>query len=214
MMGSLMGSAEDGDVDLSLVGRAKAGDLDAFSELVRRHHARVAGLCASLLDDPGEVDDAAQEVFLKAYRSLKNFQGDSRFSTWLYRVTTNHCLDLRRRAARRKTVSLDSMLDEEGEAVGRLFAEPARARDSEEDADLARRLLAALPEAYRQVLVLRETQGMSYGEIARALNCSLDAVKARLKRARRELREKMRHIFPSGDVSSSEGGGSHESRRN
>lgn len=196
-----MDPAEGLELEKDLVARAREGDVDAFSDLVRRHHARVAGLCASLLDEPSEVDDAVQEVFLKAHRSLGSFKGDARFSTWLYRVAHNHCLDLRRKAARRKTVSLDGLVEAEGEAVSRLFAEPARARDSEEDADLARRLLAALPEGYREVLLLRETQGLSYEEIARALDCSLDAVKARLKRARRELQEKLRHFLPSEDVS-------------
>lgn len=205
------GMPQPQDPDSELVERAKAGDLDAFSDLVRRHHARVAGLCASLLG-PSEADDAAQEVFLKAHRALRQFHGEARFSTWLYRVAANVCLDARRKAARRPAVSLDALVEAQGEAVGRLFAEPARGL-SEEDADLARRVLAALPEGYREVLVLRESQGLSYEELAGALGCSLDAVKARLKRARRELHEKLRHFLPSGGVSEPEGiGRPHEPR--
>jgi RNA polymerase sigma-70 factor, ECF subfamily len=188
--------------DAELVGRAARGDRDAFGELVRRHHARVAGLCASLLDDPAEADDAAQEVFVKAYRKLSAFRADAQLSTWLYRVATNHCLDARRKTARRRQVSLDALIEQEGDAVSRLFEEGGPRPGAEEDADLARRLLASLPEGYREVLVLRETEGLSYDEMARVLDCSLDAVKARLKRARAALHDGLRHFSAPGDVQS------------
>jgi RNA polymerase sigma-70 factor (ECF subfamily) len=183
--------------DQELVASIRGGNAHAFVELIRRHHGRVRGLCASLLDDQSELDDAVQEVFLKVHRSLDKFHGDSAFSTWLYRVAMNHCLDVRRRVARRRTQSLDAILESEGEAVSRFLEGSRRERDPAEEAEeraAALAVLSSLPDDYREILALRETQGLSYDEIASVLECSLDAVKARLRRARVELREKLRHF--------------------
>src|SRR4051812_42500427 len=102
--------AEPGS-DKELVARARDGDDRAFGELIRRHHARIAGLCASLLGGPSQADDAAQEVFLKAYRSLGQYRGTSSFSTWLYRIASNQCLDLLRAQSRRRSESLEAALE-------------------------------------------------------------------------------------------------------
>src|SRR3569832_431582 len=169
-----------GPADAELVKRAQDGDLEAFGDLVRRHHPRVAGLCASLLPDRSEVDDAAQEVFIKAHRSLEKFHGRAQFSTWLYRVTVNHCHDVRRKTARRRSVSLDALIEERGEAAGVLPREAAASPDAEE-AELVGRALENLPGKYREALALR-AQGLSYEEICAALECSLDSLKARLRR--------------------------------
>jgi RNA polymerase sigma-70 factor (ECF subfamily) len=180
--------------DQKLVGQAQAGDRDAFAELVRRHHAWVQGLCAAALGDPSSAEDAAQEVFLKAYKSLPQFKGGSSFSTWLHRIAANACLDLLRRRARSRTESWDELMEKEGGRIERLLAEAAP-EHSAEDADLVRRVLAQLPPEYRLVLTLRETQGLSYEEIAGAMDCSLDSVKARLQRARKEFADRLRHFL-------------------
>src|SRR5690348_9660792 len=99
------------ETDQDLIARAQKGDDDAFAALVRRHHPGVATLCRSMLGDDAAADDAAQDVFLKAHRSLKSFRGDAKLSTWLYRVATNRCLDLLRAAGRAKTQSLDALLE-------------------------------------------------------------------------------------------------------
>src|SRR5471030_797501 len=93
--------------DNDVIARVLAGSRDEYAELIRRHHARVLGLCVSMLG-PSAAEDAAQEVFLKAYDRLKDFRRDSAFSTWLYRVASNHCLDALRRDARRRTESLEA----------------------------------------------------------------------------------------------------------
>ncbi|HVE12355.1 MAG TPA: sigma-70 family RNA polymerase sigma factor [Elusimicrobiota bacterium] len=188
--------------DLALVARARGGDADAFADLVRRHHARVHGMCASLVNNPADVEDAVQEVFLKVFRSLDRFQGEARFSTWLYRVVMNHCLDLRRRAAHRRAESLETLLEEGDEPLLRLLEAPESRRDAAEEAEereVAAAMLAALPEEYREVLALRETQGLSYEDIAKTMECSVDSVKARLRRARAGLREKLRHFLKEGE---------------
>lgn len=187
------------DSDQELIAAAQKGDNDAFAELVRRHHAGVAALCRSMLGDDAAADDAAQDVFLKTYRALKGFRGDAKLSTWLYRVATNRCLDLVRSQGRAKTQSLDALLEDEGARVEALIAREGPERPAA-DADLVARVLAALPETYRSILTLREVNGLTYDELCETLDCTLDAVKARLRRARLEFAEKLRHIEGTGRV--------------
>ncbi len=190
-----MGAPGSPTDDTELVSRVQTGGQDAFAELVRRHHAWVLGLCAATLGDRTAADDAAQEVFLKAYKSLPRFKGGSSFSTWLHRIAANHCLDLLRSRARRKTESWDELLENEGEHIIRLLAMPPDEEHGLEDADLVQRVLTCLPPDYRMVLTLREVQGLNYDEIATAMDCSLDSVKARLQRARRDFAECLRHFL-------------------
>ncbi|MCX5796695.1 MAG: sigma-70 family RNA polymerase sigma factor [Elusimicrobia bacterium] len=190
-----MGAPSSAEDDAELVSRVQSGEQDAFAELVRRNHAWVLGLCAATLADRSAADDASQEVFLKAYKSLPRFKSGSSFSTWLHRIAVNHCFDLLRSRARRKTESWDELLEKEGERIHLLLAAPAQAGHSPEDADLVRRVLDCLPPDYRLVLTLREVQGLSYDEIAAAMDCSLDSVKARLQRARRDFTERLRHFL-------------------
>ena len=181
--------------DAELVARVRAGEQDAFAGLVRRHHAWVLGLCASALGDRAAADDAAQEVFLKAYSGLQRFKGGSSFATWLHRIAANHCLDLLRSRVRRRTESWDELLEKEGDRIQRLLTAPPDEERAREDADLVARVLDCLPPEYRLVLTLREVQGLSYEEAAAAMGCTLDSVKARLQRARREFTERLRHFL-------------------
>jgi RNA polymerase sigma-70 factor (ECF subfamily) len=180
--------------DRELVLQVQAGKTDAFGEIIRRHHSWVIGFCRALLDDHTQAEDAAQEVFLKAYRCLPRFQGTSSFATWLHRIASNHCLDLLRSRSRRRTQSWDELLDSEGDSVERLLAAPPDEARAREDADLVKRVLACLSPEYRLILTLREVQGLSYEEIAAAMDCSVDSVKARLQRARRDFAEHLRHF--------------------
>lgn len=185
--------------DRELIGRVLSGRRDDFAELIRRHHARVLGLCASMLGDESLAEDAAQEAFLKAYASLGDFRSDSSFSTWLYRIAANRCLDLRRRNSRRPAESLDALVEQESPRLRRLLGDTVGGAAAE-DADLVRRVLDALPEDYRLILTLREVQGLDYKELMAALGCSMDAVKARLRRARLTFQEKLRHILEADGV--------------
>ena len=177
--------------DSQAIQRIRAGDKEAYAFLVGKHQARIRGFCLWTLGNAAEADDAAQEVFIKAYRGLGGFRGDSGFSTWLHRIAVNHCRDLLRKRGRGVTESWDALREEQGEAAEALAAreEPAALRRGLQE------VLAQLPEPYRVILVLREAEGMSYDEIAEFLGCSVDAVKARLKRARAELVEKGRHFL-------------------
>jgi RNA polymerase sigma-70 factor, ECF subfamily len=169
--------------DAHLVRAAQAGDADAFEVLVRRHQERVFRVALRMLGDPVEAQDASQDALIQAWLGLPGFGGRSAFSTWLYRIVVNRCLNLL--AARRPACEL---LEVSLAAVG----EPA------EEAEMRERLAAlvaailALPGEQRSALVLRELEGLSYEEIATVLGVSVAAVKARLHRARAELARRLR----------------------
>ncbi len=166
--------------DRLLVGAARRGDLEAFDVLVRRHQAPVYRLALRMLGSEADAEDAAQEAFVQAWRSLERFRGDSAFATWMYRIVTNRCLNAL--AARRPVEGLTDR-----------YPEPAG--DPAEVAERRARLRAVadgvltLPPEQRAALVLREFQGLSYEEVAQVLGVSLAAVKGRIHRARLRLIE-------------------------
>ncbi len=178
--------------DRELVTRAGAGDQEAFEQLVRDNQNRVYSLAVRLVGDREEAADLAQEAFLKAWQGLSSFQGESSFSTWIYRLTTNVCIDYLRRKKRRQEVEPAVSLDDEDSG----WAEPADAgQDPQrklEEAERSRALsrgLERLPEHQRQVLVMRELSGLSYQEIGAATGLDLGTVKSRIARARLALRK-------------------------
>lgn len=185
--------------DSKIIADVLSGDKEAFTELVRRHHTKTIGLCLSLLRNKTEAEDAAQDAFLKAYQALATFKEGAQFSTWLYQIAYHHCLDLLRKRTREKLDSWDALLEEKGEQIHQLMASPST-EGAAENTDLVNRVLKALPEDYRNILILREINGFSYEEISDLLRCSLDAVKGRLKRAREDLEEKLRHLLKPSDV--------------
>ncbi|OGS39333.1 MAG: hypothetical protein A2506_06025 [Elusimicrobia bacterium RIFOXYD12_FULL_66_9] len=175
--------------DQELISRVLAGEQGDYAELVRRHHARVMGVCLSMLGDAASAEDAAQESFLKAYRSLADFSGQSAFGTWLYRIASNRCLDLLRQRARLPESPLETAA-----------AAPEPGRDTSDEDEMVARTLARMPEDYRLILTLREIEGLSYEELTEVLDCSLDAVKARLRRARRSFLDEARHFYGAPSV--------------
>lgn len=196
--------------DETVIAEVLGGNRDAYAEIVRKYEGRVRGHCLMMLADSGQADDAAQEVFIKVYQCLSQFRARSAFSTWLYRITANHCHDLLRKSARRKTESLEALLEKEGDRIEALLTPAASDERMAEQVELLAKILACLPEKSRAILLLREQDGLSYQEMAGMLNCSLDAVKARLKRARQEVDEKLRH-FSNAGTSNSARTVSHES---
>jgi RNA polymerase sigma-70 factor, ECF subfamily len=170
-----------------------SGDFEAYGALVRAHQARVRLACLARLANREEADDAAQEVFVKAFQALPRFKGGSSFLTWILSIADNHCLDLLRLRSRRHAESLDALLEIHKELfealLSRSTAEEALVYTPEE-LELIGKLWAAIPPDDRNILMLREMEELSYEEIARRLDCTVDAVKGRLKRARRNLTEK------------------------
>ena len=146
------------------------------------------------------AEDAAQEIFFKAYQALKSFRGQSAFSTWLYRIASNHCLDLLRKRQRERTESWEALIEESGEQFHELLTASPDPKTTLANTELVQRALAQLSPDYQLILTLRETEGLSYEELAEALHCSLDAIKARLRRARQELLERVRHFWGSDSV--------------
>jgi RNA polymerase sigma-70 factor (ECF subfamily) len=178
------------DPDAPLVDRARrspAGDTRAFDELVARHRGRVVANCRYLTTG-ADAEDLAQEVLVKAYFSLKKYEQRSKFSTWLYRIKVNHCLNHRRSERRHAG---DVTLDDAPVDAAPLTVAPEadRALDREADVARVRAAVAALNDTLRVPLVMRELDEMSYDEIATALGLSLSAVKMRILRARQELRD-------------------------
>ncbi len=175
-------------VDMVLITRAQTGDVDAFNLLVERYQQRVYALCFRMLGET-DAEDAAQEVFLSAYRSIRRYRGDS-FLSWLLRIASNKCLDYLRARSRRQLVSLDH--DDADTAPLQLF-DPAEGPEQQVlRSDLARSLalaLQALPADYRLVVILCDIQGCSYEEIVAATGWPAGTVKSRLSRARARLRE-------------------------
>jgi RNA polymerase sigma-70 factor (ECF subfamily) len=181
--------------DSEIVRQVKAGSLEDYAELVRRHQLKVLRLCHSIVG-PSEAEDAAQEVFLKAYSALSDFRGDSQFSTWLYRIAYRHALNLLSKRKLRKTESLDALLEARGETWPD-FIQNARAGKAEDDRQLAQAALARLTPDQRLVLTLREMEGLSYAEMAEVLGLTLDAVKVRLFRARKALTDTLKTLDPA-----------------
>lgn len=173
-----------------LASLARRGDQDAFAQLVRDNERRVYTLALRLCGNPEDAMDLAQETFLRAWSALPNFRGSSSFSTWLYRLTYNACVDFLRKNSLRREVSLP--LTEEAPDVPDHTGDPHQALERKERRQALERGLAQLPEHYRSVLVLRELSGLSYQEIGDVLKLDLGTVRSRLARARGELRKILR----------------------
>lgn len=176
-----------------LIARAKTGDQEAFGELVRLHERTVYNVAVRMLGSVQDGEDAAQEAFLAAWRGLAMFKGDSAFSTWLYRLTTNVCIDRLRKEKRRVAIAPSVSLDDDGEGNPRDLPDrrhdPAETVERKERLEAVRRCMDALSPEHRQVLALREFSGLSYEEIGSMLNLESGTVKSRICRARLQLRK-------------------------
>ncbi len=164
-----------------------AGDSNAFEALVKAHERSVYNLALRMLGNEQDALDASQEAFFRAYRSLDSFRGDSKFSVWLYRITGNVCLDMLRRAGRRPESSLTVEDDGEELAVPDERGDPQRALERKELRAAVREGLMRLEPPFRQALILRELNGLTYDEIARVTGLEAGTVKSRIFRARRKL---------------------------
>lgn len=179
--------------DQELVAAAQQGDQAAFGALVEKYQAMAYSLAFRMLGDSEDAADAVQDAFLNAWRALGSFQGQSSFSTWLYRLTSNACIDFLRRAKRRAAISMtvadeDEDAPHETEVPDERWA-PERELERSETHRAIQAGLASLSPEHRQVLVLRELEGLSYQEIAQALGLDEGTVKSRIARARLALRE-------------------------
>ena len=173
--------------DIETIRQIRDGAVQAYADLVRKYQTRIRGYCLGILGNTEDADDAAQEIFIKAYKGLKNFRQEAEFSTWLTRIAINHCRDILKKPARGKTESWDALEPSQRDSLEAGTESP---RDNQ--CLWVREAFSQLPAHYRTILFLREVDGLSYQELAGLLNCSTDAVKARLRRARLELETKFK----------------------
>jgi len=191
--------AEEIHPDVALVEAAKNGDTAAFEQLVRQYENQVFRVAQHITQNREDAEDIAQDVFLKAYQKLHQFQGNSKFSTWLVRIAVNESLMRLRRRKTAKTVSMDQDIQTEDGAIPRDFAEwrpnPEEIYSQSELGDILRKTIQGLPPGFRTVFTLRDIENMSTEETAEALGLSVPAVKSRLLRARLQLRERLSRYF-------------------
>ena len=185
--------------ELTLVQAAKAGDLEAFSELVNRYDRNVFRIAQHITHNEEDAQDVVQDAFLKAYRNLEQFQGNSKFYTWLVRIAVNEALMKLRKRRNEKTVSLDEDVETDEGSIPREVADwspnPEQIYGQSELGDILKKTIQGLPPGFRTVFVLRDVEGLSTEETAEMLGLSVPAVKSRLLRARLQLRERLAKYF-------------------
>ena len=188
------------DTDQQLVQRAQRGDLRAFDLLVLKYQGRIAALVSRYVSDAGEVEDVTQEAFIKAYRALGKFRGDSAFYTWLYRIAVNaaknHLVAKGRRPGANATIE-----DAEGLDEGGLLSEsasPEALAMGGELAEVVESALNALPDELKAALMLREFDGLSYDDIADVLGCPVGTVRSRIFRAREAIDRRVKEQISGG----------------
>ena len=174
----------------AVIKRILEGDINAFELLMSAYEKNVYNLALRMCSNPEDAADMTQEAFIKAYNSLSSFRGDSKFSVWLYRIVSNVCLDFLRKQKRRPSVSL-SVEDDDGESTELQIPDESNSPHKLLEQKLSREALSRglkeLPEDQRQILILRELQGLSYDEISEVLNIEAGTVKSRIFRARKKL---------------------------
>lgn len=192
-------AASDREIDRELVARAQQGDKRAFELLVAKYQRKLARLLSRLIRDPAEVEDVAQEAFIKAYRALPSFRGDSAFYTWLYRIGVNTAKNYLMAMGRRAPTSTEVEAEEaEGYEEGELLRDintPESVALSREIATTVNAAIDGLPEELRTAIQLRELEGMSYEEIARIMECPIGTVRSRIFRAREAISEKLKPLL-------------------
>lgn len=178
------------ETDEEIVQRVLTGDYNDFERLVNRYSKNVYNIALRMVRSPEDAEDLSQEAFLKAYRSLSSFRGDSKFSVWLYRIVSNVCLDHIRKKKKENEVSL-SVEDDDGEEteleISDISLSPESLLEKKLTVESVRNGLDSLPEDSRRILLLREIQGLSYDEISGVLDLDPGTVKSRISRARKKL---------------------------
>lgn len=177
----------DKAIDLELVKQAQAGDIKAFELLVQRYQQKVAGVISKLVKDRHEIQDIAQEVFIKVYKALANFRGDSAFYTWIYRIAINTAKNHLVARGRRIQNSDIEPIEAESYAGGfeqQNFDTPDAEYERQEVEQVVHKAIMDLPEDLKSAIVYREVDGLSYEEIAEKMDCPIGTVRSRIFRAR------------------------------
>ena len=185
-------------VDEELVARVQRGDKTAFDALVLKYQRKVANLVSRYIRDPGETLDVTQEAFIKAYRAIPNFRGESAFYTWLYRIAINTAKNFLVAQGRRPPGSdVEAEAAEQLDVGGRLKEQetPENHLLTAEIAETVQQAIAELPDDLRTAITLRELEGLSYEEIANAMSCPIGTVRSRIFRARDAIDKKLKPLL-------------------
>ena len=187
------------EIDQQLVERARRGDKRAFELLVEKYQRKLARLLSRLIRDQGEVEDVTQEAFIKAYRALPSFRGDSAFYTWLYRIgintAKNYLVAMGRRAPTSTEVEAEEAEGQEGGELLRDINTPESLLLTKEIGNTVNAAIESLPEELRSAIQLRELEGMSYEEIAKLMDCPIGTVRSRIFRAREAIAERLKPLL-------------------
>ena len=179
--------------DRELIARCRQGDASAFDELVGKYQQQIINLVYHYIGNRSDVEDIAQKIFIKVYFSIPKFDIQRPFVPWLYRISINQCYDELRHLRRGKTYTFSELSLEDNESIERLIARSEDASDAEESRsdmhDLLQRMLDQLSDRHRQVIVLRDLEGIPYNEIAATLKCSEQAARLKVFRARNRLKK-------------------------
>lgn len=189
----------DREIDQQLVERVQRGDKQAFGLLVSKYQRKLVRLLSRMIRDPAEVEDVAQEAFIKAYRALPNFRGESAFYTWLYRIGVNTAKNYLVSQGRRAPTSTEiEAEDAEQYESGDLLRDndtPERLMQTRQIGETVNAAMQALPDELRTAIVLREIEGLSYEDIASMMNCPIGTVRSRIFRAREAIAERLRPML-------------------
>jgi len=200
-METIQKKAAEENAETGLVQAARAGDLEAFGQLVKLYDRNVFRIAQHITHNEEDAQDVVQDAFLKAYQNLEQFQGNSKFYTWLVRIAVNEALMKLRRRRNDRTVSLDEDVETEEGSIPREVADwapnPEQLYKQAELSDILKKTIQGLAPGFRTVFVLRDVEGMSTEETAEMLGLSVPAVKSRLLRARLQLRERLARYFKS-----------------
>ncbi|HAF01878.1 MAG TPA: RNA polymerase sigma factor RpoE [Methylophilaceae bacterium] len=192
-------SAENRELDQVLVARAQAGDKRAFGLLVEKYQRKLARLLSRMIRDQAEVEDVVQESFVKAYRALHNFRGDSAFYTWLYRIgintAKNYLVSMGRKPQIMQDVEIEDVENFDEGIEMRTMDTPETALMTKEIAQTVNDTIASLPDELRTAITLRELEGLSYEDIAVIMQCPIGTVRSRIFRARETISQKLRPLL-------------------
>jgi len=175
-----------------LVQKCKQGDVEAFEVILKIYEKKIYNFAYRMLGDKEDAMDTTQEVFIKVYKSINTFKGNSSFSTWLFKIAKNVCIDYLRKNGKARICSLDKTIKIDGEEIKKETPDtsnlPEEIIKRKELQRVVHKAIARLPEKYKAAIILRDLQNFSYKEIAEILNCSIGTVKSRIGRGRKELK--------------------------
>lgn len=185
------------DLEKILIKKAKRGDITSFERLIITHERNIYNIAYRMFNNEEDAKDIVQEVFMKVYKNLNKFDENSKFSTWIHRITVNTCIDELRKRKGKETNSIDELMDTDEGNIKKQYTDtaftPEQILIAKEDINNLKQFISLLSENHKTLIILRDIQGLSYSEIAEITDSSLGTVKSRLARARIQLRNILMH---------------------